>query len=161
MEKNKNLKELKKDYEKLRKKHSLPSFDELNKNFSIERISETETDFLLREVRRAISEKINIYIRIIETFLQPTNCPIYIFSIAKLLNTNNKEKLAEIYKKLAELEFKILEIDLEFAEEKEANFIKEAYNVWMQIKESLLKILDFITKNFEKKSKTEDRNYFI
>ena len=53
-EKTRELDKLKKEYEKLRKKHNLPSFNELNKDFSIERVCEIETDFLLKEVRKSM-----------------------------------------------------------------------------------------------------------
>ena len=45
------LEQLKKDYEVIRKKYNLPGFKELNEDFYIEEIAESETDILLRKIR--------------------------------------------------------------------------------------------------------------
>ena len=51
------LEELKKEYEKLKKKHNLPIFKGMNEDFEIEKLQEKETELLLREVRRIMIEK--------------------------------------------------------------------------------------------------------
>ena len=51
------LKDLKKEYGKLEKKHKLPSFKEVNETFEIDKI-ENESDCLVREVRKIIMDKI-------------------------------------------------------------------------------------------------------
>ena len=47
MEDCKKLEKLKADYKIFQAKYSLPNFDELNEDFQIEKISESETDFIL------------------------------------------------------------------------------------------------------------------
>ena len=51
-EKESDLVRLKKDYAKLQKKYSLPSFENMNQDFSIEKAAELETDYLIREIRK-------------------------------------------------------------------------------------------------------------
>jgi len=46
------------------------------------------------------------------------------------LNNREKEILTEVYKKLAKFEIELLEIDLQFSEENEAEFIKRAFREW-------------------------------
>lgn len=159
-DKGKSLEDLKKDYEKIRKKYSLPSFKKLNEDFQIEKISEYETDILIREVRKFISEKFSNYLRFIETILHPINCPMFIFSIIKSLGQNEKKKLTDIYEKLVKNEIRLIEIDIDFSEEKEAKFIKESYEIWQEIKKDILEIMDVIKKNWDNKFKADKGSYF-
>lgn len=155
-----NLKSLKENYEKIQKKHNLPSFEKLNEDFQIERIAEIETDILIREVRKFIADRFSNYLRFIEMLLNPINAPMFVFSIIKAIGTKEKEKLTEIYKKLAEREVKIIEIDVEFSEEKEANFIKESYELWQDIKKDVLNVVEVIKKNWDTKSEIGGKGYF-
>ena len=50
---------IKEEYEKLKEKHNLPDFKEINNEFEITTIEKEE--FLLREIRRKIYEKIELY----------------------------------------------------------------------------------------------------
>lgn len=159
-DKGKSLEDLKKDYEKIRKKYSLPSFKKLNEDFQIEKISEYETDILIREVRKFISEKFSNYLRFIETILHPINAPVFIFSIIKSLGQNEKKKLTEIYEKLVKNEIRLIEVDINFSEEKEAKFIKESHEIWQEIKKDILEIVDVIKKNWDNKFKIDKGSYF-
>lgn len=155
-----DLGKLKEDYNKLQIKYVLPSFDELNKEFNIEKIAENETDFLLREIRKFIAEKSSNYLRFIEVVLNPANAPMFIFSVIKSLGSEDREKLAEIYKKLSKNEIELLILDVEFSEEKDAAFIKEFYRLWQEIKKDMLGIVDAIKKNWDNKSEMKGKDYF-
>ena len=67
------LQELKDQYSELQKKHNLPSFDEMNKDFYIEKLAELESDLLMREIRKFISDRLYNYLRFIENLLNPQN----------------------------------------------------------------------------------------
>ena len=155
-----SIEDLKEDYEKARKIYDIPSFEELNINFQIEKICDIETDFLLLEVRRHISEKLSGYLKLTETLINPVSAQMIIYHIIKTLATKDQEKLREIYKKLAKLEIKIVELDLDFEEEKEAKFIKDAFNEWQIIKKDLTEIIKDVQKKIDTETKTKDNNYF-
>lgn len=155
-----DLEELKKDYKQLEEKYNLPSFNELNEDFQIEKAGESETDLLIREVRKFIADKFSNYLRLIETFLQPVNSPMFIYSIVKSYSEKEKENLMEIYKKLAKTEVDLIGLDIQFNEEKEAEFIKKSYILWQEIKKELLEIVEVIRKNWDNKSKTNEKSYF-
>ncbi len=155
-----DLEKLKEDYNKIRDKYALPSFDELNKEFNIEKIAENETDFLLREIRKFIAEKSSNYLRFIEVVLNPANAPMFIFSVVKSLGSEDREKLTEIYKQLSKNEIELIGLDVEFSEEKDAAFIKEFYRLWQEIKKELLRIIDAIKKNWDNKSEMRGKDYF-
>ena len=160
MKEESNLEELKKNYSVIQQKHNLPSFEELNQDFQIEKIAESETDFLIREVRKFIAEKLSNYLRFVEMILQPTNVPMSVFSIIKTLGTEDKDKLTEIYKKLVKFEVDLIETDVDFSEEKEAKFIRSAYIDWQEIKKSILGVVEVIKNNLDNKFEKNGRRYF-
>ena len=148
------------DYENLRKRHNLPSFKELNEDFQIEKAAETETEILIREVRRFVGDKLTNYLRFIDSLLNPVNVPMFVFSIIKLIDAEEKKRLSEIYKKLMKKEIKFIELDLEFNEEKEAQFIKDSYELWQEMKKDMLKVMDKINKRWDDKFEANSKGYF-
>ncbi len=152
------LKELKQKYNLVSRKYELPEFDELAEDFDIEKIAEKETSFLLREVRRAINEKIVAYLHLFETFMNPSSAPMFIFSILKNIREEEREKIKEIYQSLAKLQIKVMQLDTIYSEENEAEFIKEAFNNWQIQKKQAHDILEKLDK-FES-NKEDKRGYF-
>ena|SRR3989344_759314 len=155
-----DLKNLKENYAKIQKKHELPSFEKLNEDFQIEKAAEFETDFLIREIRKIMSEKFSNFLRFTEAVLNPVEVSIFIFSIIKMIGAEEKMTLNEIYKKLANNEIKIIGLEMEFSEKKEAEFINESYKTWQEIKKDFLDILEIIKKNWDNKFEVDKRGYF-
>ena len=154
------LAKLKENYKELQKKYDLPGFNELNEDFNIEKIAESETEILIREVRKFMGDKMMNYMRFIENLLNPVNVPMFIFSIIKLLDAEEKKGLSEIYKELMKKEIQFIELDLEFDEKKEVEFIKTAYEFWQGIKKDMLKIIDKINKKWDYKFGANNKGYF-
>ena len=155
-----DLNKLKKDYEALRAKYGLPEYSRLVEDFNIERASDVETDYTIREIRKFMADKIFNYLRSVEALLNPSNVPMYVFSMVKTIGADDKKKLSDIYKELAKMEIKIMQLDLNFSEKMEADFIKESFNLWQSIKKDLLEITNKITKNWDIKSEEGRRDYF-
>jgi hypothetical protein len=135
-----NLEELKLAYSKLQSQHQLPDFTILNKQFDIEEIS-IETEFLLRKIRRTITEKLNGYLRFIELLLNPSSAPMFFFNLVKKLNSDDKETLGKLYETLGNLETEAIPLDIDYNKQEEANFIiksNETFN--KEIKPKLLEI---------------------
>lgn len=160
MEKESNLQELKENYKEIQEKYNLPAFERLNEDFHIEKIAENETELLIREVRKFMADRLFNYLRFIESFLNPVNVPMFVFSVIKIITPKEKEKLTEIYKKLAKIEVDLIELDIQFSEQKEAQFIKESYKIWQDIKEDMLKIVEMIKNNWDNKNETNNKGYF-
>ncbi len=137
-----NLERLKEEYSKFKERFNLPEFLELNKLFDIED-AETETDFLLRKIRRIISERISAYSRFIEIILNPSNAPLFFFKLVKKLDSNDKEILGGIYEILGDIEVATISLDLDYNEKKEAEFIDKMFHIFRdEIKEKFLKIIE-------------------
>ncbi len=160
MEEKWDLNKLKETYSFFRKKYSLPSFDDLNVDFHIERISDEETDFLIREIRRYIGDKVASYTKLIESLLHPVNSSIFIFSIIKTLGENEKKDLREIYNKLAKSQIKIIKLDTKYSEESEADFIKTFYDTWKEIKNKIYDLFSLVENNFDNDVEINNKGYF-
>ncbi len=155
-----DLTQLKESYQKFQEKYNLPSFDKLNEDFQIEKATEYETDFVLREVRRYITDKFFNYLRFIESLLTPNNVPMFVFAITKTLGTKEKEKLVELYKKIAKVEVDLIELDIQYSEQKEAESINKYYEMWQDIKKDFVDIVKVIKKNWDNKIEEDGKGYF-
>lgn len=153
-----NLGELKKEYLKVQGKYALPSFEELNRDFKIEKLFEIETDFLIREVRAFISENIDNFLRFVEALLNPVNVPMFLFPIIKSFGSKEKEKLKDIHKRLSYLEVDLMKL-IVYSEEKEAEFIKKGYNLWQEIKVEFVDIINVIDKKLYNEPDKENNGY--
>jgi len=161
MEEKSKLKEFKEKYEILRKKFDLPEFDQLNRDFSIEKAAENETDYIVREIRRIVTDRIFNYLRFIETLINPSNAPMSIFSLVKTLGKEEKDKLNDIYQKLMKHEIQYLKLELDFSEENEAKILNESNELWQEVKRDFLSVLEVSEKYEEsKKSGSNGRGYF-
>ena len=153
------LKKLKEEYSKLQKRYNLPEFDKLNEDFRIEKTAQTETDFLVREIRESMGETLENFLRFVEAILNPVNVPMFLFPIIKSLNVEEKNKLSEIYKKLSKLEIDSMKL-IDYSEKKEAEFIKNSYKIWQEIKKDFVKIIEAVENKTEAKVEKSEKGYF-
>ena len=133
------LAKLKSDYEKLRTKYKLPTFNELNIEFEIEKLQERETDFLLRQTRRAMVEKVAVVIRFLEIIVNPAEgqAPLYIYSVLKNVSPEMRKVIERVYKELTIIELASLSLDIDYDEKNEVKFINEISGKWPRIKKDL------------------------
>ncbi len=155
-----SLNELKKDYEKLRKKYNLPAFKQLNEDFDIEKVSQHDTDCLLREIRKAIMDKVIAYLKFIEMLLNPSNAPIFFFALVKGLTSADKRILEKMYEKIGGFEIEVIALDCRYDERQEAEFIKKIASEWKSISEDMLKLSESLKRNWNQKSRKDERGYF-
>ena len=156
-----NLDELKRDYSVLEKKYGLPSFQELNQDFEIEDLSETETDFLLRIIRKSLIEKTAFFSKFIEVIINPgEGGSLFVFSIAKALSTEDRKVLAKIYEQISKFQLESIKRDISYSEKEEAVFIKKICSFWEEAKKTLFNTLDIIDSNWDNESKKSEKSYF-
>lgn len=155
-----NLDELKKDYSSLQKKYGLPGFEDMNKDFYIEKIADTETDLLIREIRKVVADRLFSYLRFLENLINPQNAPVWIYSVIKALEPEDKNKVEGIYKKLSSNEINLIELDVSFNEEKEVDFVKKSYDLWQKVKEEMLEVISSVKKNINKEKGKSSKGYF-
>jgi hypothetical protein len=158
MEEKESIEKIKEKYGILKEKYSLPEFSELNREFGIEKANE-ESEFILREVVHFIADKIQNYMRFLETLINPSNASMFTFSLIKIIDNEGKTKLTEIYKNISDMEVKLIKLDLRASEESEAEFIKYSFSLWKKIREELSKIIDSVEKN-DAKPEQNNKGYF-
>lgn len=156
MEKERNIK---KEYEKLEKKYSLPKFEKLDEDFNISKIAEKEFSFLASEIRRAMNEKFSAYLVLFENFLSPAGPPIFVFSLLRGISQENKKKIQEMYKTLAKFQLEIMKLDTIYSEEKEVKFINISFKKWQDLKLEIMKIVESFEVIFESESEENARGY--
>jgi hypothetical protein len=160
MEKKWDLDELKRIYSIFQSKYSLPSFDSLNGDFQIEKITLFETELLLKEIRVCITNKFFSYLRFLESLINPANASMFVFAMAKTIADQDKEKLIKLYKQLSRLEVDFIELDLAYIEQKEAEAINKYYLLWQEMKKELFSIVEIIKKNWDNKVEDNGKGYY-
>ena len=144
------LHKLKVQYSSLKKKYKLPEFSKLNEDFEIEKLQEHETDFLLREIRRTMVEKISVVLKFLEIMINPNEAsPAFVFAMIKEMKPDMKKSVENMYKELSLVEISSITRDIDYDEKAEAKFIKEHTKKWEATKKDLgllIKSLDTIWK---------------
>lgn len=154
----KEIAKLKKEYLVFEKKYKLPKFHDLNVEFEVEKLQGHETEFLLREIRRNMTDKIAAFLKFFELFLNPQAAPLFILSALKSTSSVEKDKIEKIYKKIVALEIKSISLDISYEEKREADFIKNTYESWQSLK-SELKIIDDILSRVKEENKSNNKSY--
>ncbi|MBW2993029.1 hypothetical protein KY317_00470 [Candidatus Woesearchaeota archaeon] len=148
---------IKESYSKLQKKYKLPKFEEINKEFEINSIEEGE--FLLREIRRKIAEKIELYIKVIDGVLQPEPTIASLHEI-KALSEKEKEKVYELYKKLMIISRANIETSVNESDSKTADYIRETLKQWEDVKHRFLAVIRKLKESWKsEKELKEELNY--
>jgi hypothetical protein len=154
------LDKLKKDYKKYQTKYSLPNFEDLNKFFEIERVADHDTDFLLREIRKAITEKALAFVRFIELLINPTAAPFFMFTIIKNIQPSDKKLIEKIYEKLCGFEISAIKLDMCYNEKDESEFIKKSLKLWKENEDDLRELSKIIERAWKTSSNKKEKDYF-
>ena len=149
-----------KEYDLLKEKYGLPEFDLIARDFDAEKILEKETNFIVREVRIAIGEKISSYLHLFETLINPSAPPMFIFSVLRNLNSEDKEAIKKIYKRLSKFQIEAMKLDTIYEESKEVLYVKEAIKEWQNLKVEIYDLIDDLDKKSEEDNGSKNRGYF-
>ena len=149
------------NYEKLAKKHSLPSFDMLNNYFDIEELSSKSTDRFLRIIRRRITEKTSSYLRFMEVFLNPSQAPLFYMVLTKNMPDEGRKIINESYFDLGRIEIDHLRMELQDYDEKaESELIKDFCAIWSTVKKQMKVLVEIFDKQWkQKRSESREKTY--
>jgi len=131
--------EIEKQYNELKKKLKLPEFRELDSEFEISDLE--ETNFLVRAIIRRIAEKLDFYSTMLEEVLQPDTSNLYAMHETKFFDEDEKKQMYELYTKLMNFNRQSIEVSLEQNEKNEADFITNLLNEWKVLKQELLRFV--------------------
>lgn len=144
------LEKLKAEYEKLRQKYKLPSFDELNNEFEIYDIK--PISFIIREIRRTIVRRIEDILGLINPILNPNPQSLHSLIETKIFEKQDIESMFEFYKRLFQLAHKGITKSFE-TEANEAEWINEVWKAWPEIKKETHSYSKKITEGWGKVEK--------
>ena len=131
--------EIEKKYNELKKRHKLPEFKDIDFEFEISDLE--ETNFLLRAIIRRIAEKLDFYSTMLEEVLQPDTSNLYAMHEMKFFEDGEKSQMYEVYAKLMSPNRQSIEVSLEHDERNEADFIGNALGEWKNLKQDILKMV--------------------
>jgi hypothetical protein len=152
---NQNIKEM---YNKIGQKHKeLPDFDKLDNEFEI---SALEEPFILRAIRRKITEKVDFYANLIKDLLQPESDMRNMYE-CRAFGDNEKEEVYNILKKLMFFSRLSAEAAIKSDEKEDIKFLNNFFDEWLKMKPNLLKIVSKMKDSWEKETELkEDLGYF-
>ena len=146
-------------YNALKNKYALPDYNVLNKNFMIEDI-DAESKLILGKIRIKIHEKIEYYVKIIESILQPDTNLSSMYE-AHHINDQQKNQLYFLFKKLMNILRKSNLVSINNTDELNAEFIKNSYNEWSSLKTEVEKHIKRLSEAWKKETDIKnDYSYF-
>ena len=131
--------EIEKQYNELKKKLKLPEFKEIDFEFEISDLE--ETNFLLRNIIGRMEEKLDFYSTMLEELLQPDTSNLYAMHETRYFDDDEKKQMYELYTKLMNFNRQSIEVSLTHNEKDEADFISNLFNDWKILKQELLKFV--------------------
>ena len=150
---------IEKRYNVLKTKYDLPDYNLLNINFMIEDI-DSESKLILAKIRIKIHEKIEYYVKIIESILQPDSNLSSMYE-AHYINDQQRNQLYMLFKKLMHILRKSNLVSINNTNELNAEFIKNSYNEWSSFKDEVEKHIKRLSEAWKKETDIKnDYSYF-
>ena len=125
--------------EKTIKLYNLPSLNELFAELGKFELEESE-DFVETIIKK-LSDKVDNYIKFLEDILQPDQT-IVCMQESGMFDNKSRKELFHILKILIYQNRLFLKIDLNGTEEEKANYFKEFFSKWQEVKIKLAPIVD-------------------
>ncbi len=156
MNKNDKKTDIKAAYAPLAKKYKLPDYEALNQEFEIETLE--DTNFLLRNIRTKISEKMEFCIKLLASILQPEQ-NITDLQECKMFSDEQKKKIYSLYKNLmVQMRFAGV-LSMASTEKEEAAYLAKFYAEWSTkngYRNQLRSTLQTLTDSWAKETEVED-----
>ena len=151
--------EIEKTYKELSKKHKLPDFSMLDREFEISLIENDK--FLLREIIVRMTDKIDYYAMLINNVLHPDNGTLAPLHECKSFDDTQKDILFVLYQKLMLNHRKGLLALLKAQEKGQAEFISGFSKEWEVSKSQLESMLEVMRDSWNEKTNIrEELRYF-
>ena len=145
-------------YNRLKAKYNLPDFREINNAFEISLIEKDE--FLLREIRRKLADKIAFFAGIMGGSVSPDSVPGALIEFGNI-DDEDAKKVFDIYKKLMYWERYSAQNSALGDDKKDAEFIRAFYEAWKTLRNEIAEILGELKESWKKKAKKEDGEYLL
>lgn len=153
---------LKEEYEKLRKLHKLPNYEDLDKEFELLYISGLEEiKFPLRFIRRRITDKISWFCNMLQNILQPNPGSLISLEESKFFSDADREKLISLLKELMYFERQSLMLEVNFNEKEDVEFVNDVFTKWGKIRKEISYFAEKLKKGWKEELKKEEKEPYI
>ena len=151
--------EIEKEYSKLSKKYKLPKFKAIDDEFEISSLDNEK--FLIKNILRDISEKLEFYIEFISNLVHPDGSSISSMYEIRFFTEDEKNGMYNLFKRLMKIDRDVTELVLKNDEKEQVDFLNRFFNDWLNLKKELLKYIGKMKESWEKRSTIEeDIGYF-
>ena len=151
--------EIEKEYSNLSKKYKLPKFKEIDAEFEISSLENEK--FLIKNILRNISEKLEFYIEFISNLVHPDGSSISSMYEIRFFSEDEKNDMYNLFKRLMKIDRNIVEMVLKNDEKEQSDFLNKFFTDWQNMKKELLKYIEKMKDSWEKQSTIEeDIGYF-
>ena len=151
--------EIEQEYAKLSKKYKLPKFKDIDAEFEISSLENEK--FLIKNILRGISEKLEFYIEFISNLVHPDGTSISSMYEIRFFSEDDKNDMYMLFKKLMKTHRNIVEMVLKNDEKEQSDFLNKFFADWQDMKKELLKHIEKMKDSWGKQSTIEeDIGYF-
>lgn len=151
--------EIEQEYAKLSKKYKLPKFKDIDNEFEISALDNEK--FLIKNILRSISEKLEFYIEFISNLVHPDGSSISSMYEIRFFSEDEKNDMYNLFKRLMKIDRNVIELVLKNDEKEQADFLNKFFSDWLNLKKELLKYIEKMKESWEKQSTIEeDIGYF-
>ena len=148
-----------KEYSNLSKKYKLPKFKDIDAEFEISALDNEK--FLIKNILRGISEKLEFYIEFISNLVHPDGTSISSMYEIRFFTEDEKNGMYMLFKKLMKIDRNIVEMVLKNDEKEQSDFLNKFFTDWQDMKKELLDYIGKMKDSWEKQSTIEeDIGYF-
>ncbi len=138
-----DIKILKREYDKLKKRYRLPDFEDLDEDFEIRTLDVDKCGILIKAILRSILNRFNSFLGYIDPIINPNPNSMHSMLEIKYISDKDKEDIFKQYKDILYLLHIGLLAELS-GEQESAKFIKDIWKVWLDMKSKELKTLKII-----------------
>ena len=151
--------EIEKEYSNLSKKYKLPKFKDIDAEFEISALDNEK--FLIKNILRDISEKLEFYIEFISNLVHPDGSSISSMYEIRFFTEDEKNGMYNLFKRLMKTDRNVIELVLKNDEKEQVDFLNKFFSDWLNLKKELLKYIEKMKESWEKQSTIEeDIGYF-
>lgn len=150
--------DIKERYSAIAKTHSLPKFEEMDSEFELH---DCDGNHVLKSVLKKMAEKLEFYVNLIADILQPDASNIAGMHETGFFTSKEKSEMYELIKKLMKTHRAIVELCLENNEKAQAQFLRQFFSEWKEMKKELLAIIKKVKECWEKDAPSDEKaGYF-
>ncbi|MBI2546592.1 hypothetical protein HYV81_05425 [Candidatus Woesearchaeota archaeon] len=129
------MSEIKKTYASLASRYKLPDFEALDKAFEI--ITLEHDEFLLREIRRKIADRLEFYTHIIESIMQPDTASVSHMHEYRFFDEPKKKAMFSLFRELMGYHRWSLKLESRLGDKDDAAFINDIWHKWEQYRKEM------------------------